>query len=213
MLFFATALFVACFFVPEVSMAQYTTAGSTAKNTTQKSGKSDKSGGGYSVTGVPLEFSGSIRRPFNVGAGIQLSNGTTKHMVTALADVGINFLGKQFLGVHAMYHPNKWFGVGLFEYITFGQNMSVGYGFETGDLFGFSFLSRNTFGLRTEFSIPIPLRGDAPYRHKFTLYLEPFGVYHDRHSRHNWSTPKQHYEIGLSYTYAIPIGGGGKKKK
>lgn len=207
---------ISTLFVPRVLMAQYTTTGSPAKTTTtQKSSKSDKSGsgGGYSITGVPLEFSGSIRRPFNIGAGIQLSNGTAKNLMDFTLDVGINFRGKQFLGVRAMYQPVKWFAVGLFEYITFGQNMSVGYGFETGDLFGFSFMSRNTFALRTEFSLPIPLRGDVPYAHKFTLYLEPFGVYHDRYSGHDWSTPKQHYEIGLSYTYAIPIGGGKSSKK
>lgn len=209
---FLVAIIVAIsLFVPEVSQAQW---GSSDPGTTQTDKKSDGgSSGGYFVTGVPLEISMSLRRPFNVGTGVILSNGTCKHMITLTADVGLNFKGRQFIGLRAMYQPVKWVAVGWVNYITFGQDMSIGYGFEMGDLLGFSFMSKNTSALRVEFSIPLKLSGDAPYRHKFTFYMEPFGVFHNRYSTHNWSTPKQHYELGASYTVSFPVGGGKASKK
>ncbi|MFH1608717.1 MAG: hypothetical protein ABH951_01710, partial [Patescibacteria group bacterium] len=141
----AIMMVVISFFVPEVVQAQY----GGDPNTTQPADgeKTDGGSGGYTLTGFPLEFYGTIRRPFNIGFGVQLSNGTPKHLMTAMADVGINFRGKQFAGIRAMYYPTFWFGVGLSEYITFGQNMDVGQGVPTGDLFGFAFMSKNTFNL------------------------------------------------------------------
>jgi hypothetical protein len=205
----ATMAMVVVLIVPEVTQAQtYSTGGNT--QTTQQTAKdktSGGSGGGYSVTGLPLGFYGTIRRPFNVEFGVQVSNGTAKHMITAVGDLGINFRGKQYAGIRAMYYPTFWFGVGLSEYITFGQNMAVGQGVPTGDLFGFSFMSKNTFNLETEFNLTIPLRQDATYKHKFSLRVVPFGVFHDRYGKGDFSIPYQNYDIGLSYTYVIPMGG------
>jgi hypothetical protein len=204
-----TMAMVIVLFAPEYAQAQF----GTENTSTTSDGKSDGGGsGGYTVTGLPLGLYGTARRPFNLEFGIQLSNGTAKNMITAVADVGINFRGKQFAGIRAMFHPTFWCAFGMSEYITFGQNMDVGQGVPTGDLFQFAFMSKNTFNLEAEFSLTIPLRQDAPFRHKFSLRVVPFGVFHERFSSHNWGIPRQNYDIGIGYTYVFPLGGGGSKK-
>jgi hypothetical protein len=214
LMIFLLAFLVMVGFSVAVKAQTYSTGGNT--QTTQQTAKdktSGGSGGGYSVTGLPLEFFGTIRRPFNVGFGVQLSNGTAKHMITATGDLGINFQGKQFAGIRAMYYPTFWVGFGLSEYITWGQDVHIGQRVPFGDLLGFSFMSQNDVNLEVEFNLTIPLKKVSPYKHKFSLRVVPIGIIHDRYSAHNWSIPWQNFDLGLSYTYAIPMGGGKNAKK
>lgn len=209
--FLAVIVLIASFLVPEVTMAQYSTGGQTTTQKTTKDKNSGGGSGGYSITGLPTGCYSTLRRPFNVEFGVQLSNGTSKHYFTGVVDIGINFKGKQFLGARLMYHPINFVAVGFSEYVTYGQDMAVGYSIPTGEFFGFADMTKNTFNLEVELSLTIPLKQDLPYRHKFSLRLVPFGVFHNRYGKGDMGIPLQNYDIGFGYNWAIPVGS--KKKK